>query len=279
VLHIRVLNAGDIPLGMRLKAQAGWNQLEADWRRLIELEPEGGFVAEYGGVPVGTVTTCRFGTVGWIAMMLVDEHHRGRGIGRRLMECALEYLDTHGVRSVRLDATPLGRPLYESLGFVVESTLIRFEGALAPAPQAQDLDEVCALDGVGEAAVLDRAVTGTDRRALLHRLDAGSPGSLRGVRGAHGLAGFLMARPGARARQIGPCLGDDRAGALLFADARQRYAGEPVYIDIPATNAVATILAATFGLAPGRQLTRMGRGPRVAERLDRLWASAGPEKG
>ena len=32
VLRIRALTAADIPLGMRLKAQAGWNQLEADWR-------------------------------------------------------------------------------------------------------------------------------------------------------------------------------------------------------------------------------------------------------
>jgi GNAT superfamily N-acetyltransferase len=279
VLRIRALTAADIPLGMRLKAQAGWNQLEADWRRLIELEPDGGFVAECDAAPVGTVTTCRFGTVGWVAMMLVDERHRGRGIGRRLMERALEYLDARGVRSVRLDATPLGRPLYESLGFAVETSLTRFQGVFAPAARAPELDPVSTIDGLDEVAALDRAVTGTDRGALLRRLDADSPGSLRGVRGEHGLAGFLMTRPGARARQIGPCLGDERAGPLLFADARERHAGEPVYIDIPAANAAATALAAALGLEPGRPLTRMGHGPRITEQLDRLWASAGPEKG
>jgi GNAT superfamily N-acetyltransferase len=271
--------AADVPLGMRLKSQAGWNQLEADWRRLIELEPGGGFVADCDGAPVGTVTTCRFGTVAWIAMMLVDEQYRGRGIGRRLMDCALDYLDARGVHSVRLDATPLGQPLYESLGFVVEATFTRFQGVLDRAGESPKLEVVCSLDGLDEVAALDREVTGTDRRPLLSRLYDEHPWSLRGVRGVRGITGFLMARPGARALQIGPCIGDENAGRLLFADARQRYAGEPVFVDIPTSNASATALALALGLEAGRQFTRMGRGPRVAEQLSRLWASAGPEKG
>src|SRR5258705_12655293 len=114
------MTVADIPVGMRLKDQAGWNQLEADWRRLLDLQPDGCFVAELGGSPVGTVTTCRFGPVAWIAMMLVDVRFRRCGIGRALMSHALEDLDAHGVCTVRLDATPLGRPLYETLGFVAE---------------------------------------------------------------------------------------------------------------------------------------------------------------
>src|SRR5215216_3234927 len=121
------MTAADVASGLRLKEQAGWNQLEADWRRLLDLQPDGCFVAEVDGAVVGTVTTCRFGPVGWVAMMLVDEALRGRGIGRALMVRALEDLDAHGVRSVRLDATPLGRPLYESLGFVAEATFARFQ--------------------------------------------------------------------------------------------------------------------------------------------------------
>lgn len=88
-----------------------------------------------------------------------------------------------------------------------------------------------------------------------------------------------MSRPGARARQIGPCIADANAGRRLFEDAATRYAGEPVFIDIPAGNAPAGSLASALGLRPGRLLTRMGRGPRIVEDVERLWASAGPEKG
>src|SRR5207302_757382 len=128
----------------------------------------------------------------------------------------------------RLDATPLGRPLYESLGFVAETTFTRFqgvfpplEGASAPGPSVAPSREL--LD---EMLALDRAVTGTDRGRLLRRLAEEHPGSLQVVADERGLAGFLMARPGARARQIGPCIADDRAGPLLLTDARRRHAGE-----------------------------------------------------
>ena len=99
MLRIRGMTVADIPLGMRLKEQAGWNQVEADWRRLLDLQPDGCFVAELDGIPAGTVTTCRFGPVAWVAMMLVDESFRSRGIGRALMSRALDDLDSAGVRS------------------------------------------------------------------------------------------------------------------------------------------------------------------------------------
>ena len=78
------------PWALRLKESAGWNQVESDWTRLLDLQPDGCFVAELNGIPAGVVTTCRFGIVAWIAMMLVDELFRSRGIGRALMMCALD---------------------------------------------------------------------------------------------------------------------------------------------------------------------------------------------
>src|ERR1700687_3445839 len=118
VIRIRRMTPADVPLGMRLKQQAGWNQTEADWRRFLDLEPDGCFVAELDDDPVATTTTCVFGVIGWIAMVLVDVPVRGRGIGSALMRHALEYLDDRNVLTVRLDATPLGQPVYEKLGFV-----------------------------------------------------------------------------------------------------------------------------------------------------------------
>src|SRR5438094_512550 len=66
------MTAADVPLGMELKRFAGWNQTEADWRRLLDLEPDGCFVAELDGTPSATLATCIFGAVAWIAMVLVQ---------------------------------------------------------------------------------------------------------------------------------------------------------------------------------------------------------------
>ena len=46
MIHIRTMTAEDVPLGMRLRGQARFNQTEADWRRFLDLEPDGCFVAE-----------------------------------------------------------------------------------------------------------------------------------------------------------------------------------------------------------------------------------------
>lgn len=280
VIRIRAMTAADMALGMRLKAQANWNQLEADWRRFLALEPEGCFVAELDGVAVGTTTTCMFGEVAWIAAVLVDEAARGKGVGRAMMEHALAFLDGRGVRSVRLDATPLGRPLYEKLGFQLEYELARFAGIAAGVPARwpirveaggqHDLDEICQLD---------RAATGTDRRKLLERLLAEEPDELRIGRRQGRIEGYLLARPGSHAPLLGPCVGSGLAGAALLSDACQRYRGQRVFIDIPLGNQPAVRLAEAHGLAGQRPFYRMGRGPTVEEKFLLIWASSGPEKG
>src|SRR5205823_2979194 len=92
------------------------------------------FVAELGGAAVGTTACFLFGRVAWVAMVLVDEAARGRGVGTALMRHALAFADDRGIRSVRLDATPLGRPIYEKLGFVAEYPLTRYAGTFSPVP-------------------------------------------------------------------------------------------------------------------------------------------------
>ena len=279
MLRIRGMTIADIPLGMRLKEQSGWNQVEGDWRRLLDLQPDGCFVAELDGVSVGTVTTCRFGLVAWVAMMLVDKSFRSHGIGRALMCRALDELDSAGIRTIRLDATQLGSPLYESLDFVAEAVFARYVGVLPPADEPPRLNEMRASEVVGGLSALDLHVTGTDRGRLLHRLADEYPDSLRVAFEGGEIAGFLLARPGSKARRIGPCIAGERAGPLLLDDARRMYAGEEVTIDSPIANAPAGALAESWGLRVSGLLTRMGRGLPVKEDLNRLWASAGPEKG
>jgi GNAT superfamily N-acetyltransferase len=278
VLCIRRMTALDVSLGMRLKSQAGWNQTEADWQRFLDLEPEGCFVAELDGVPMATTVVCTFGPVAWVAMVLVDAAVRGRGIGTELMRHALAYLDGRGVRSVRLDATPLGRPLYEKLGFVAQFELARHEGVLPPAPQATGVEPARPED-FEELLAQDRAVTATDRRLLLLRFFAEQPNAVRIVRRAGRCLAFLTARPGTRALQIGPCIAAPDVGPLLFADAWHRYAGEYVFIDIPMGNTRAVDLVAAHGLTVQRHLLRMCRGEVIVERIEELWASSGPAKG
>ena len=278
MIQVRIMTEANVPLGMRLKAANGWNQTEADWRRYLGMQPDGCFVAELDGKPVGTVITCVFGPVAWIAMVLVDADHRGRGVGKALMGHALDFLERQGVRSVRLDATPLGQPLYEKQGFVAEYALLRYEGVL---PRGKGMANVEPLlpDHLENALLLDRAVTQTDRRKLLQRLASEFPQAMRVVRRADKLEGYSAARPGARAFQLGPCIAMGSAGKQLLDDSRRQYGGKQVFIDIPTGNVPAIRWAEESGLSVQRRLLRMCRGPAPEEQIPALWASSGPEMG
>jgi GNAT superfamily N-acetyltransferase len=297
VLKIRHMTEADVALGMRLTEQAGWNQTPADWQRVLALQPDGCFVAEADGVPVGTTVVCVFGSVAWVAQVLVDAAHRNRGIGTALMRHALAYTDVFNVPTVRLDATPLGEPIYRKLGFEPDYTMLRLGGtvssslaASAPLPECP-FGAPSPLRGILD---VDEAVTGTDRALLLLRLLKEFNGAVRFIEeedmsaGAvcvlrspsfPEMMGFLMSRPGRVATQIGPCIASPDIGGVLFADAWQRYAGQRVFVDIPESNEPALACARTAGLEVQRTLLRMTRGPRVPERVDWLWAGFGPEKG
>ncbi len=275
---IRAMNRADIRLGMELKCQAGWNQTSDDWARFLELEPEGCFVAERGGIAIGTVTTCGFGSVGWIAMLLVAPAERGRGIGRLLLNHAIAYLESRGVKSVRLDATPMGQPLYESLGFRGDATIRRFGGRL-PVDGSPSQTLPARLDDMNLIEALDQRATGANRGTLLRRLIAEQPNLARLVVDEGGLGGFVVARPGSRAFQIGPCVADVQSGQALLEDEFRLLGDQDVIIDIPGGHDRAIEAARSRGLEETRRLLRMTRGEPVEERFEYIWASSGPEKG
>jgi predicted GNAT family acetyltransferase len=245
---------------------------------LLKCQPDGCFVAEWHGTPAGTTLAIVFGPVAWIAMVLVEETLRGRGIARAMMNHALNFLDRRGVTSVRLDATPLGQPLYDRLGFVEQFRLNRYGGVLPAAAAVAAVGAVAPHQWEGLAA-LDEGVTSTDRRPALLQLFAEHPENTRCVRRGERLAGFLTTRPGSKALYLGPCLADADAGPLLLTDVCHRFAGQRAFLDIPEPNVAATRLVDQWGLTVQRQLTRMVRGAAVRERLEWLWSSAGPEKG
>lgn len=285
-LATRPFTAADLPFGIWLTEQAGWNQTPEDWLRAYELEPDGAFVAQVDGQDAGVVTTCTFGNVAWIALLLVAPDMRNRGAGKLLLDTALDRLDRRSIPNVRLDATPLGQPLYEQRGFVADFTMIRFAGRVTAAklrvdtPLAKFSIRDMTDDSLTEALAIDRAVIGVDRTKLVERLYRLAPQAARTMETEGRTVGYALARPGRVARHIGPCASlDPVAGRALLRDAISRHDGRFVFLDIPADNSAACELARDAGLIEQRRLLRMTRGPRQPESPLALWAGSGPEKG
>ena len=53
--------------------------------------------------------------------------YRRRGIGARIVRALVEDVRAHGIDSVLLEATPMGAPLYRSLGFADEKGYMRLK--------------------------------------------------------------------------------------------------------------------------------------------------------
>lgn len=282
MLRIRLMTAEDLPLGMRLKNQAGWNQTLVDWQRFLAMQPEGCLVAELDGVAVGTTVVTAFESVAWVSMVLVVQSVRGRGIGKALMNQALEIAAELGCTSIRLDATPLGRPLYESLGFVSQYELTRYAGIARSisAVSISPLVRIAEPEDIGTILAVDHSATGTRRDKFLLRLFAEQLDAVRVAAIDSQIHGFLTVRFGSDAIQLGPCVAEtSAAGQSLLTDALSRYAGSRVYWDLPSSHSAAVALAQSAGLARQRQLTRMCRGENVNDDAAKLWASSGPELG
>jgi GNAT superfamily N-acetyltransferase len=279
MIHVRTMIAADLPLLAQLVGRAGWNQTEADCRRFLDLEPAGCFVAEFNGRPAGTTTTCRLGHVGWIGMVLVEETLRRRGIGTRLVESAVSHLEDQRTPTIRLDATELGRPMYERLGFVAEYELERYRGRAGGSNRSERIEPL-KEDRLTDITEFDGRVTGTDRARLIERLFADQPRCAGMLRQDSEFAGYAMYRPGRRATQIGPAAASSQqAGHVLLDWALGQSSQQTVFIDIPCDNPDATKWAASRGLSRQRGFVRMIRGARVADRPEHIWATSGPEKG
>jgi ribosomal protein S18 acetylase RimI-like enzyme len=279
VIDCRHLTAADIDLGMRLKDQAGWNQTASDWRRFLAMEPEGCFVAEWNGTPAGTTVVCLFDSVAWMAMVLVDAALRGRGIGKALLQRALTLADERGVSSVRLDATALGQPRYESLGFMPQCALDRYAGRLPSGRGARATDiRRARSEDYPQMVDLDRLATGCPRNRFLVRLFQEQPEQTFVLERENRILGFSTVRAGSAAWQLGPCIAEP-AGADVLRHACAQLRGQPVLLDVPVENRPAVEVARAAGLQPQRRFVRMCRGTAVIEDLQRLWTSSGPELG
>ena len=255
---IRPLRESDLPACLALSAEAGWNQTASDWLAALALAPDSAWGFEDAGEIVGTTTAVAYGRrLAWIGMVLVRGDRRRRGIARRLMERALAWCDATPIECVKLDATDLGRPLYAALGFEDEQPIERWGGE-----GGSGVTRPSSIDFSGDA--------------LLTRLAA--------VPGAEAFGdpqAYLLTRPGANARYLGPLVAPAAQTArALLEEALAGRPGEPFFWDVLSERSEITRLAEGLGFRPLRRLVRMVRpaDARVDDNPNR-WAAAGFEYG
>ena len=213
-------------------------------------------------------------------MVLVTKAWQRRGIATELLRTCLDDAEAHGLVA-GLDATPAGALVYRPLGFedVYGLTRMRAEivavarGAVGPVrPMTMaDLDAVSAYD---------QGLFGADRSQVLRHLIARQPDRAFVAETAGFVSGYVLARQGREAIQVGPLAAPDDATACVLAAAALADLEGPAYLDVGDRHTGLLSWLGERGFAPQRPYTRMIMGR--AEPYDdarRQYAIAGPELG
>ena len=219
----------------------------------LAFQPDGWFVVADGDEIAAVAGAVAYGAFAWIGLVATDPSWRGRGFATRLSRHLVEWAFGRGCRTVALDASDAGRPVYDRLGF--EAAGRTLELTLPSGPFEGPRSSATVADGVDDLFELDRRVFGGDRLAMLRALAREARTRCHVVRDAGVPAGYLFARD----RLLGPgCARDAAAASDLVAAALHDLPadGAERRLIVPVESAHVDALLAS-GLRERRSLTHM----------------------
>ena len=262
-----------------LVAEAGWNQVAADWRIFLDFGTV--YAVRAASRVIATAATLPYERCAWISMVLVAAAHRRRGIATHLLHRCIADIKAAGLVPV-LDATPAGATVYAPLGFQPAWSFTRLAATQAMVTPPPTPIAVRPIDDTVWPALCayDAAVFGADRSHVLARMRGRlPPANLYSERDGR-ITGLLLGRDGRTAAHLGPLIADDDATATaLLAQALSRIDG-PVYIDLADAKTNIRGWLAKCGFSPQRPFTRMLLGrDQSFDDVARTYAVIGPEFG
>ena len=266
----------DIPFAVSLTDYENWGYLPDDFRRLLSYEAAGCFVVCEGGESAGIVTTTSYDDFAFIGSLIVEEHHRGKGIGQALMSQAIEYLRGRGVKSMELDGVFHAVSLYRRLGFRDKYLSLRF---MRKAQEQHKTPMPDRINNAEEIIAYDKAATGLDRSRVIREYFGEGSGAVYVEKKAE-IRGYGIVRPRAGGIfGIGPVVcNDDSVGRQLMHRMVAGHGHHELEMGVPEINREAIEICRELGFEYRMPSLRMYRGDkRDYER--NIYCIFSPEKG
>ena len=229
--------------------------------RFAAVQPDGLAVVEVDGTVVGTgcCVAYRDGTFGWIGLVATLPGFQRQGIGTEITEFLSDVLAGHGCAPV-LDASAVGGPVYERMGFVDRglTRVMGYAGSDLPAANVDECEPLRAAD-LDEVVRFDALRFGATRGDLLAKVIDQNPGRAFVQRRREKVAGYLVAQEST----LGPVVADtsESLTSLVTAALQLDWATPPRINVPPESGHLATLQR--LGFEQRRELRHMRRGIEV----------------
>ena len=117
MLQVKPMQVDDFQFATELANTMNWNMAPEDFEFNLSLEPKGCLVAFDDAMRIGIATCISFGRQGWFGNLIVSEKYRKKGAGSLLLQTAINYLQSKGVKNIGLYAYPKLTDFYGGAGF------------------------------------------------------------------------------------------------------------------------------------------------------------------
>lgn len=173
-MQLKQVHKGDLDAIGKLQPE-GWSAIVPSFQFYLENSFCLPMKAEIDGKIAGIGAIIFFERTAWIAHLIVAKEHRGKGMGRQIMEALIQTAGQKSVKTISLIATEMGLPLYQKLGFRLISNYQEFE-------KSEKFKSITVSEKVipftGEFAEqlfeLDKKLSSENRKELLKQKFSGS---------------------------------------------------------------------------------------------------------
>ena len=255
-----------------LAANEGWNPGLFDTDIFFGTDPGAFLIGFLGGKPVGCISAVSYtGGFGFIGFYIVLPEYRGRGVGFKLWERALERLDDH---NIGLDGVFEQQDNYSKSGFKLAYRNIRFEyrfRQMEAPPKAQILNASdVQFDLISE---YDRLCFPVERETFLSNWLKMPQSHAFVYAGGNRLEGYGLIRKCRVGYKVGPLFADDKdkALALFMRLCSCVEPGHHVYLDVPEVNSAGIELAGELETTKVFGTARMYTGALPDIRTDKIY--------
>ena len=167
--NIRRFNKpSDLEFAASLTKKEGWHsETLSAFSTFYDNNPYGCLICEVDAVPAGICIATAYQNSGFIGELIVDKQFRSQGIGRILMQSAIEYLQKRNIEMVFIDGVQKAIPFYLTLGFRPICRSLRFFGQIDP-QENPEIKNISA-DDLQMIYEVDRDCFGDDRSFFLKK--------------------------------------------------------------------------------------------------------------